>query len=180
MLAVGSSTDSKAFKGLQYDISVTLNQLSTLEEKIAQVKASQAQNISNLPIIRYEAPTGNTSLASQNIKEQTEKVFETIPESARYSVEKAQKALQDALKSVHIDKGQSSAFRNYSEEIKNLKAELKSLETAGYGMGSAKWDETYIKLQKVLQKQKNTKQISQNHLPAWKGIFKRQHHLAIS
>lgn len=34
MLAVGSSTDSKAFKGLQYDISVTLNQLSTLEEKL--------------------------------------------------------------------------------------------------------------------------------------------------
>ena len=157
MLAVGSSTDSKAFKGLQYDISVTLNQLSTLEEKIAQVKASQAQNISNLPIIRYEAPTGNTSLASQNIKEQTEKVFETIPESARYSVEKAQKALQDALKSVHIDKGQSSAFRNYSEEIKNLKAELKSLETAGYGMGSAKWDETYIKLQKVVAEAKEYK-----------------------
>lgn len=157
MLAVGSSTDGKAFKGLQYDISVTLNQLSTLEEKIAQVKASQAQNISNLPIIRYEAPTGNTSLASQNIKEQTEKVFETIPESARYSVEKAQKALQDALKSVHIDKGQSSAFRNYSEEIKNLKAELKSLETAGYGMGSAKWDETYIKLQKVVAEAKEYK-----------------------
>ena len=169
MLAVGSSTDSKAFKGLQYDISVTLNQLSTLEEKIAQVKASQAQNISNLPIIRYEAQTGNTSLASQNIKEQTEKVeqtdkveqtekvFETIPESARYSVEKAQKALQDALKSVHIDKGQSSAFRNYSEEIKNLKAELKSLETAGYGMGSAKWDETYIKLQKVVAEAKEYK-----------------------
>ncbi len=158
ILAVGgTSAESKTFKGLQYDISATLNQLSALEEKIAQVKSADKQDLSSIPIIRYDAGSANTTTGGlSQFKKNVERVFEGIPESAKYSVEDAKKTLQEALSSVS-DSAPSYSFRNYTEEIKALKAELKDLESAGRGMGSDEWDEAYMKLRRVTEEAKEYK-----------------------
>lgn len=147
----GTSTESKAFKNLQYDISKTMNQLAELENEIARVRSAEKQDISSLPIFRYDSPsigsTENSGLAE--FKQKADSVFKEIPESAKYSVEAAQQSLQSAMQEVHIGNSENSGFRNYTEEIKNLEANLKSLEQSGKGIGSDEWDEAYIALHKV-------------------------------
>lgn len=147
----GTSAENKTFKRLQYNISKTMNQLSELEDKIAQVRAAEKQDISSIPIFRYDATaiglTENSGLAE--FKQKTDSALKEIPESAKYSVEAAQKSLQDALKKVHIGDSKNSGFRNYTEEIKNLEANLKKLEQSGKGMGSDEWEQAYLALRKV-------------------------------
>lgn len=154
----GTSTESKTFKNLQFDISKTLNQLSELEDKIEKVRSAQKQDISSIPIFRYDASvetSGNSGM--KDFEEKVKNTLKGIPESAKYSVEDAKKSLTNALNDVHIGSGENSGFRNYTEEIKNLKASLKSLEQSGKGMGSDEWEQVYLKLRKVTLEAKEYK-----------------------
>lgn len=151
ILAVeGTSGESKVFKNLQYDISKTLNQLSQVEEAIAKVRATEKQDNSSIPIFRWDAPTGAVEGSGlKDFRTKVQETFQSIPESAKYSVGSAQKSLEGAMKEVHMGDGENAGFRNYTEEIKTLKAELNGLEQSGRGMGSDEWERVYLKLRKV-------------------------------
>ena len=97
----------------------------------------------------------------QPFKEAYQKKLE-LPESAKYSVEDAKKSLQNALNGANGDTSTSS-FKNYAEEINNLKSKLKELESIGQGMGSDEWDRAYIKLKKVTAEAKKYKASLDEH-----------------
>lgn len=65
--------------------------------------------------------------------------------------------------SVASAQGQQNSFRNFSEEIKNLKKELQGLEKSGKGMGSDEWEQMYLKLRKVTLEAKEYKNALNRH-----------------
>lgn len=151
-LAIGNaSTNNKAFQSLQYDIANTINKLAELETKIQSVKNQNTSQTANIPIFRWDNQnTGST----QNITENIEKSLKSIPETAKYSVEQAQKSLNEA-----ISKAQNAQtnVEDFSQRISQARANLKNVEVSGKGMGTDEWDRAYIALQKVVSEAKQYK-----------------------
>lgn len=151
-LAIGdASTNNKAFKSLQYDIADTINKLAELETKIQSVKNQNASQTANIPIFRWDNQnTGST----QNITENIEKSLKSIPETAKYSVEQAQKSLNEAISKVQ---NAQTNVEDFLQRISQARANLKNVEVSGKGMGTDEWDRAYIALQKVVSEAKQYK-----------------------
>lgn len=151
-LAIGdASTNNKAFQSLQYDIADTINKLAELETKIQSVKNQNTSQIANIPIFRWDNQnTGST----QNITENIEKSLKSIPETAKYSVEQAQKSLNEAISKVQ---NAQTNVEDFSQRISQARANLKNVEVSGKGMGTDEWDRAYIALQKVVSEAKQYK-----------------------
>ena len=151
-LTIGdASTNNKAFQSLQYDIANTINKLAELETKIQSVKNQNTSQTANIPIFRWDNQnTGSTP----NITENIEKSLKSIPETAKYSVEQAQKSLNEA-----ISKAQNAQtnVEDFSQRISQARANLKNVEVGGKGMGTDEWDRAYIALQKVVSEAKQYK-----------------------
>lgn len=151
-LAIGNaSTNNKAFQSLQYDIANTINKLAELETKIQSVKNQNTSQTANIPIFRWDNQnTGST----QNITENIEKLLKSIPETAKYSVEQAQKSLNEAISKVQ---NAQTNVEDFSQRISQARANLKNVEVSGKGMGTDEWDRAYIALQKVVAEAKQYK-----------------------
>lgn len=151
-LAIGNaSTNNKAFQSLQYDIANTINKLAELETKIQSVKNQNTSQTANIPIFRWDnQKTGST----QNITENIEKLLKSIPETAKYSVEQAQKSLNEAISKVQ---NAQTNVEDFSQRISQARANLKNVEVSGKGMGTDEWDRAYIALQKVVAEAKQYK-----------------------
>lgn len=151
-LAIGNaSTNNKAFQSLQYDIADTINKLAELETKIQSVKNQNTSQTANIPIFRWDNQnTGST----QNITENIEKSLKSIPETAKYSVEQAQKSLNEAISKVQ---NAQTNVEDFSQRISQARANLKNVEVSGKGMGTDEWDRAYIALQKVVSEAKQYK-----------------------
>ena len=151
-LAIGTaSTNDKAFQSLQYDIANTINKLAELETKIQSVKNQNTSQTDNIPIFRWDNQnTGST----QNITENIEKSLKSIPETAKYSVEQAQKSLNEAISKVQ---NAQTNVEDFSQRISQARANLKNVEVSGKGMGTDEWDRAYIALQKVVSEAKQYK-----------------------
>lgn len=151
-LAIGdASTNNKAFQSLQYDIADTINKLAELETKIQSVKNQNTSQTANIPIFRWDNQnTGST----QNITENIEKSLKSIPETAKYSVEQAQKSLNEAISKVQ---NAQTNVEDFSQRISQARANLKNVEVSGKGMGNDEWDRAYIALQKVVSEAKQYK-----------------------
>ena len=151
-LATGNaSTNNKAFQSLQYDIANTINKLAELETKIQSVKSQNTSQTANIPIFRWDNQnTGST----QNITENIEKSLKSIPETAKYSVEQAQKSLNEAISKVQ---NAQTNVEDFSQRISQARANLKNVEVSGKGMGTDEWDRAYIALQKVVSEAKQYK-----------------------
>ena len=151
-LAIGNaSTNNKAFQSLQYDIANTINKLAELETKIQSVKNQNISQTANIPIFRWDNQnTGST----QNITENIEKLLKSIPETAKYSVEQAQKSLNEAISKVQ---NAQTNVEDFSQRISQARANLKNVEVSGKGMGTDEWDRAYIALQKVVAEAKQYK-----------------------
>lgn len=151
-LAIGdASTNNKAFQSLQYDIANTINKLAELETKIQSVKNQNTSQTANIPIFRWDNQnTGST----QNITENIEKSLKSIPETAKYSVEQAQKSLNEAISKVQ---NAQTNVEDFSQRISQARANLKNVEVSGKGMGTDEWDRAYIALQKVVSEAKQYK-----------------------
>lgn len=151
-LAIGNaSTNNKAFQSLQYDIANTINKLAELETKIQSVKNQNTSQTANIPIFRWDNQnTGST----QNITENIEKSLKSIPETAKYSVEQAQKSLNEAISKVQ---NAQTNVEDFSQRISQARANLKNVEVSGKGMGTDEWDRAYIALQKVVSEAKQYK-----------------------
>ena len=151
-LAIGdASTNNKAFQSLQYDIADTINKLAELETKIQSVKNQNTSQTANIPIFRWDNQnTGST----QNITENIEKSLKSIPETAKYSVEQAQKSLNEAISKVQ---NAQTNVEDFSQRISQARANLKNVEVSGKGMGTDEWDRAYIALQKVVSEAKQYK-----------------------
>lgn len=160
-LATGTaSTGKNAFVSLQYDIADTLNKMDVLSAKIKSVTSANGGLGDKFKIIRNDyspkettTPTINTENATKAV-ETVKKSIESIPEAARYSVEKSQQSLMEALAAVH--KAEDGASR-YDKAISDAKANLASVEKSGLGMGTSEWDSAYIALQKVTDEAKRYK-----------------------
>lgn len=151
-LAIGTaSTNDKAFQSLQYDIANTINKLAELETKIQSVKNQNTSQTANIPIFRWDNQnTGST----QNITENIEKSLKSIPETAKYSVEQAQKSLNEAISKVQ---NAQTNVEDFSQRISQARANLKNVEVSGKGMGTDEWARAYIALQKVVSEAKQYK-----------------------
>lgn len=151
-LAIGNaSTNNKAFQSLQYDIANTINKLAELETKIQSVKNQNTSQTANIPIFRWDNQnTGST----QNITENIEKSLKSVPETAKYSVEQAQKSLNEAISKVQ---NAQTNVEDFSQRISQARANLKNVEVSGKGMGTDEWDRAYIALQKVVAEAKQYK-----------------------
>lgn len=151
-LAIGdASTNNKAFQSLQYDIADTINKLAELETKIQSVKNQNTSQTANIPIFRWDNQnTGST----QNITENIEKSLKSIPETAKYSVEQAQKSLNEAISKVQ---NAQTNVEDFLQRISQARANLKNVEVSGKGMGTDEWDRAYIALQKVVSEAKQYK-----------------------
>lgn len=151
-LAIGNaSTNNKAFQGLQYDIANTINKLAELETKIQSVKNQNTSQTADIPIFRWDNKnTGST----QNITENIEKSLKSIPETAKYSVEQAQKSLNEAISKVQ---NAQTNVEDFSQRISQARANLKNVEVSGKGIGTDEWDRAYIALQKVVSEAKQYK-----------------------
>lgn len=146
-----ASTNDKAFQSLQYDIANTINKLAELETKIQSVKNQNTSQTANIPIFRWDNQnTGST----QNITENIEKSLKSIPETAKYSVEQAQKSLNEAISKVQ---NAQTNVEDFSQRISQARANLKNVEVSGKGMGTDEWDRAYIALQKVVSEAKQYK-----------------------
>lgn len=152
------SPESEMFQKLQYNITATTNKLGILNEAIKNFKMPKTGNFEldnpDFKIIRYDAEFSQIEKSAEVVKEKAESVIKSIPESAKYSISEAQKSLSDAMKSVHIEPDADDSFRNFTKEIADATAKIKEMEYAGYGMGTDKWDEAYIALQKVKEEAK--------------------------
>lgn len=151
-LAIGdASTNNKAFQSLQYDIADTINKLAELETKIQSIKNQNTSQTANIPIFRWDNQnTGST----QNITENIEKSLKSVPETAKYSVEQAQKSLNEAISKVQ---NAQTNVEDFSQRISQARANLKNVEVSGKGMGTDEWDRAYIALQKVVSEAKQYK-----------------------
>lgn len=151
-LAIGdASTNNKAFQSLQYDIADTINKLAELETKIQSIKNQNTSQTANIPIFRWDNQnTGST----QNITENIEKSLKSVPETAKYSVEQAQKSLNEAISKVQ---NAQTNVEDFSQRISQARANLKNVEVSGKGMGTDEWDRAYIALQKVVAEAKQYK-----------------------
>lgn len=160
-LATGTaSTGKNAFVSLQYDIADTLNKMDELSAKIKSVSSANGGLGDKFKIIRTDyspkettTPTINTENATKAV-ETVKKSIESIPEAARYSVEKSQQSLMEALADVH--KAEDGVSR-YDKAVSDAKADLASVEKSGLGMGTSEWDSAYIALQKVTDEAKRYK-----------------------
>ena len=160
-LATGTaSTGKNAFVSLQYDIADTLNKMDVLSAKIKSVTSANGGLGDKFKIIRTDyspkettTPTINTENATKAV-ETVKKSIESIPEAARYSVEKSQQSLMEALAAVR--KAEDGVSR-YDKAISDAKADLASVEKSGLGMGTSEWDSAYIALQKVTDEAKRYK-----------------------
>lgn len=160
-LATGTaSTGKNAFVSLQYDIADTLNKMDELSAKIKSVSSANGGLGDKFKIIRTDyspkettTPTINTENATKAV-ETVKKSIESIPEAARYSVEKSQQSLMEALAAVH--KAEDGVSR-YDKAVSDAKADLASVEKSGLGMGTSEWDSAYIALQKVTDEAKRYK-----------------------
>ena len=148
-LAVGnSSPENKTFRSLQYDIAVSLNKLSELEQKISQMKTHKVQDLASIPIIRSDAENGFS---------ETKAVAKTmlntgrVPKSAKYSVDASAESLKESLEQVNRAE---SAVQGFAGKIAEAKAQLASIEKSGKSLGTDEWDEAYIALQKVVKEAK--------------------------
>ena len=148
-LAVGnSSPENKTFRSLQYDIAVSLNRLSELEQKISQIKTHKVQDLSSIPIIRSDAGNGfsETKAAAKTMLNTGR-----VPKSAKYSVDASAESLKESLEQVNRAE---SAVQGFAGKIAEAKAQLASIEKSGKSLGTDEWDEAYIALQKVVTEAK--------------------------
>lgn len=148
-LAVGnSSPENKTFRSLQYDIAVSLNRLSELEQKISQIKTHKVQDLSSIPIIRSDAGNGfsETKAAAKTMLNTGR-----VPKSAKYSVDASAESLKESLEQVNRAE---SAVQGFAGKIAEAKAQLASIEKSGKSLGTDEWDEAYIALQKVVKEAK--------------------------
>lgn len=148
-LAVGnSSPENKTFRSLQYDIAVSLNRLSELEQKISQIKTHKVQDLSSIPIIRSDAGNGfsETKAAAKTMLNTGR-----VPKSAKYSVDASAESLKESLEQVNRAE---SAVQGFAGKIAEAKAQLASIEKGGKSLGTDEWDEAYIALQKVVTEAK--------------------------
>ncbi|MCI5639639.1 MAG: hypothetical protein MR316_01470 [Lachnospiraceae bacterium] len=155
-LAVGNaSTESKIFRSLQYEISSSLNRLSELEQKIAEIKAKNVKDIAELPIVRSDAATSSHSSVS-GTRDTVKNLLNagSMPEGAKYSAVSSEKSLNETLAKVQ---SAESAVQGFAGKIAEAKAQLASLEMSGKSMGTDEWDRAYIALQKVVVEAKEYK-----------------------
>lgn len=149
VLAVGnSSPENKTFRSLQYDIAVSLNRLSELEQKISQIKTHKVQDLSSIPIIRSDA--GN-EFSETKAAAKTMLNTGRVPKSAKYSVDASAESLKESLEQVNRAE---SAVQGFAGKIAEAKAQLASIEKSGKSLGTDEWDEAYIALQKVVKEAK--------------------------
>ncbi len=145
------STSKKALdSGLKFDSSgiqdmqKSIQSLSKEYEAVGQGK-NFAGNLTETPVIPVNtAEVNNSSIA--DVQANVQKIYQAIPEAARYSVEESQKSLNEAIAKAHEAE---NSLHGFDKKIAEARENLANVEKSGGYMGTDKWDEAYVALQKV-------------------------------
>lgn len=145
------STSKKALdSGLKFDSSgiqdmqKSIHSLSKEYEAVGQGK-NFAGNLTETPVIPANtAEVTNSSIAE--VQANVQKIYQAIPEAARYSVEESQKSLNEAIAKAHEAE---NSLHGFDKKIAEARENLANVEKSGGYMGTDKWDEAYVALQKV-------------------------------
>lgn len=174
MLALNEESPSgKAWEKLQYDISATANKLDAYKAKIADIKSIQMGNLDSVVTNAANQVTGNAPINSpESLKTST-----VSYESLKYNAE-AMRAVfgqgaedinswSEALQKFGVNAASvlndmqdipvSLDLSTYEGQIRKIKAELGEMRITGLGAGNEEYDNKYLELEKVLQKQKEYK-----------------------
>lgn len=145
------STSKKALDGgLKFDSSgiqdmqKSIHSLSKEYGAVGQEK-NFAGNLTETPVIPVNtAEVNNSSIA--DVQANVQKIYQAIPEAARYSVEESQKSLNEAIAKAHEAE---NSLHGFDKKIAEARENLANVEKSGGYMGTDKWDEAYVALQKV-------------------------------
>lgn len=145
------STSKKALDGgLKFDSSgiqdmqKSIHSLSKEYEAVGQGK-NFAGNLTETPVIPANtAEVTNSSIAE--VQANVQKIYQAIPEAARYSVEESQKSLNEAIAKAHEAE---NSLHGFDKKIAEARENLANVEKSGGYMGTDRWDEAYVALQKV-------------------------------
>lgn len=145
------STSKKALdSGLKFDSSgiqdmqKSIHSLSKEYEAVGQGK-NFVGNLTETPVIPVNtAEVTNSSIA--DVQANVQKIYQAIPEAARYSVEESQKSLNEAIAKAHEAE---NSLHGFDKKIAEARENLSNIEKSGGYMGTDKWDEAYVALQKV-------------------------------
>ena len=145
------STSKKALdSGLKFDSSgiqdmqKSIHSLSKEYEAVGQGK-NFVGNLTETPVIPVNtAEVTNSSIA--DVQANVQKIYQAIPEAARYSVEESQKSLNEAIAKAHEAE---NSLHGFDKKIAEARENLANVEKSGGYMGTDKWDEAYVALQKV-------------------------------
>ena len=145
------STSKKALDGgLKFDSSgiqdmqKSIHSLSKEYEAVGQGK-NFVGNLTETPVIPVNtAEVTNSSIA--DVQANVQKIYQAIPEAARYSAEESQKSLNEAIAKAHEAE---NSLHGFDKKIAEARENLSNAEKSGGYMGTDKWDEAYVALQKV-------------------------------
>lgn len=129
--------------GIQ-DMQKSIHSLSKEYEAVGQGK-NFAGNLTETPVIPVNtAEVTNSSIA--DVQANVQKIYQAIPEAARYSAEESQKSLNEAIAKAHEAE---NSLHGFDKKIAEARENLSNAEKSGGYMGTDKWDEAYVALQKV-------------------------------
>lgn len=145
------STSKKALdSGLKFDSSgiqdmqKSIHSLSKEYEAVGQGK-NFVGNLTETPVIPVNtAEVTNSSIA--DVQANVQKIYQAIPEAARYSVEESQKSLNEAIAKAHEAE---NSLHGFDKKIAEARENLSNIEKSGGYMGTDKWNEAYVALQKA-------------------------------
>lgn len=91
------------------------------------------------------------SNVGKGVADSVEKPLKNIPKTALYSIDEAQKSLNEAIAKVH---NAETSVGSFSQKVEKAKANLKSIEADGKSMGTDEWDRAYMSLKEVTEEAK--------------------------
>lgn len=166
IISIGQNApDSKMFTNLQYDIAETVNKLDKLGDAIASAK-TKASDMSNLKINRW---TDNIDVSKGT--ERLPKVSQISPSSIGFNPDLMATLYGESARGIknyeqfakqfgNTAKSAFSSFSNEAEVLKEktaslgnkleeLREKLKTMKAQGLNFGDAKFDKTYVELNKA-------------------------------
>ncbi|MSA01032.1 hypothetical protein GKG47_11925 [Lactonifactor sp. BIOML-A3] len=158
----------KAWENLQYDINAAVNKLDIYRAKIAELESIKETQRSAFPIYRGEPDvtadewSRTASVAPDSMKYNADAMRMVFGQAAE-NIERWDDAVKQfgvnasAVLNNLSDIPVSLDLSTYEGQIRKLKADLGEMRSKGLGAGNSQYDEKYLELEKVLQKQKEYK-----------------------
>lgn len=137
---IGADSSSKSWKNLQYDIDATARHLNDCKVELQELIDQERDFISGEQTSAYQTKAAKLGELNEKLYTQKQRLIEIIEQEKR-----AAKELEEEVEiPVEFD------LDSFEGQKRQLKSELKDLESQGITFGDSDYDECYVKLQRVI------------------------------